>query len=184
MQVKFFKVEVLPDILEPSSFYYVESGGYAEAYLTDNNGIAKAVGNTMFINDVVTRSILGVNDLQIVENIAQRDAMTALATKNLMILVIDATADITVVKGSALYAFSFEPQTTYKVSEYESLDVIVTWAMVHDKPYSTVEEIDDAVTKRHRHANKEVIDKWGVSASGVPTFDGRPVDAVWKTNNW
>jgi hypothetical protein len=50
--VKFFKVSVLPGVLEPDSFYYVENGQFAEAYLTDNQGVAKKVGNTEMIQSV------------------------------------------------------------------------------------------------------------------------------------
>jgi hypothetical protein len=52
LDVKFYKVTTLPVELEANSFYYVENGGYAEAYLTDNTGIAKKVGNTEMIEEV------------------------------------------------------------------------------------------------------------------------------------
>jgi hypothetical protein len=47
--VKFFKVDVLPTPLVANAFYYVENGQYAEAYLTDTNGVAKKVGNSQMI---------------------------------------------------------------------------------------------------------------------------------------
>lgn len=50
--VKFYKVTSLPPVLEANSFYYVENGNYAEAYLTDNVGVAKKVGNTQMIEEV------------------------------------------------------------------------------------------------------------------------------------
>lgn len=49
MYVKFFKVLTLPGTLLPNSFYYIENGQYAEAYLTDSNGVAKKVGNSQMI---------------------------------------------------------------------------------------------------------------------------------------
>lgn len=50
--VRFYKVNSLPPVLVPNSFYYVENGTYAEAYLTDSDGIAKKVGNTQMIQEV------------------------------------------------------------------------------------------------------------------------------------
>jgi hypothetical protein len=47
--VKFFKVTVLPTTLVANAFYYIENGEYAEAYLTDANGVAKKVGNSEMI---------------------------------------------------------------------------------------------------------------------------------------
>lgn len=50
--VRFYKVTSLPPVLVPNSFYYVENGSYAEAYLTDADGVAKKVGNTEMIQEV------------------------------------------------------------------------------------------------------------------------------------
>lgn len=184
MQVKFYKVSTLPQSPEPNSFYYIENGEYAEAYLTDNQGNAREIGNTTMTNDIVSRAVMGFNSVKIVANITERDILTAAATANNMILVIDATDDPTVETGSALYAYNYETTTTYKVSEYESLDMIIPWEMIQDKPYNSVEDIDDAVNRRHSHANKAVLDKWGESDTELPLYSGRNVDAMWKTNEW
>lgn len=50
--VQFFKVGALPGTLQPHSFYFVQNGAYAEAWLTDNFGVPKAVGNTDMITDI------------------------------------------------------------------------------------------------------------------------------------
>jgi hypothetical protein len=50
--VRFYKVTSLPVELVADSFYYVENGSYAEAYLTDENGVAKKIGNTIMIQEV------------------------------------------------------------------------------------------------------------------------------------
>jgi len=57
-EVKFYKVTSLPQVLVANSFYYVENGNYAEAYLTDDTGVAKKVGNTVMIQEV-TQTIDG-----------------------------------------------------------------------------------------------------------------------------
>lgn len=45
-----------------------------------------------------------------------------------------------------------------KIAESESLDVVVNWDSIQNKPSSTVADIDDAVTKKHEHSNKAVLD--------------------------
>lgn len=50
--VKFYKVTQLPAQLTPNSFYYVENGEYAEAYLTDDIGTAKKIGNSEMIEQL------------------------------------------------------------------------------------------------------------------------------------
>jgi hypothetical protein len=50
--VKFFKVSTIPTTPLPNSFYYVENGEYAEAYLTDASGVLKKVGNSEMIENL------------------------------------------------------------------------------------------------------------------------------------
>lgn len=54
--VKFYKVTSLPAQLDGDAFYYVENGGYAEAYLTDTLGNPKKIGNTEMI-EALTQNI-------------------------------------------------------------------------------------------------------------------------------
>lgn len=75
--------------------------------------------------------------------------------------VIDATGDSTVTTGAALYIW--DNIEWKKVSEVESLDVVLDWADIQNKPTSSVTDIDDAVTKKHIHTNKDtVLDKLSV----------------------
>ena len=50
--VSFYKVDALPATLVANAFYYVENGSYAEAYLTDINGVPKKIGNTQMIEEL------------------------------------------------------------------------------------------------------------------------------------
>lgn len=50
--IKFYKVTVLPETLTPNSFYYIENGEYVEAYLTDDAGVAKNLGNSSMIEEL------------------------------------------------------------------------------------------------------------------------------------
>lgn len=187
MQVKFYKVGTLPSVLESDSFYYVENVNYAESYLTDSSGVAKSIGNSTMINALIAEALAGWSGdaaaLNIVPDIAARDAITSTATNNLMILVIDATGDSTVGVGSALYAFDFTTHTTYKLAEYESMDVVVQWDSIEGKPTSTPAQIDSAVSLAHTHANKTVLDKLTESGGNL-MYDNKSINPEWSTSNW
>lgn len=183
--VKFFKVTTLPVTLVADAFYYVENGTYAESYLTDNEGQARSIGNSAMINALagaaITAALVDYNALQIADTIAARDLLPR--GRNFLVLVIDATADTTVTTGSALYAYRESDDSFLKVSEYESLDVVIQWANIQGKPTSSPAHIDEAVTLRHTHANKAQLDKIGEDAEGL-TYDGQPVASRWATLNW
>lgn len=94
-----------------------------------------------------------------------------------LVMVVDASADPTVEAGWAIYRrlVNASDLTTLeswqKIAEKESLDVVVSWDNLKDKPTSTVSQIDAAVANAHTHANKAVLDKLG-ETDGVLTFDG------------
>lgn len=185
--IKFYKVNTLPGTLEGDAFYYVSNGDIAESYLTNSAGIAKSVGNSAMINALIQEALDGLavqgNAIEIATNIAARDALIAAATSNLLILVVDATGDTSVGTGSALYAFSFSAQTTYKVAEYESMDVILQWTSIVGRPTSSAAQIDSAVSQAHAHTNKVVIDALS-DVAGQLQYKGAPLTTNWTTQNW
>jgi len=186
-QVKFYKVTTLPGSLEPNAFYYVENGAYAESYLTNSTGVAKAVGNTSMINALINAALANwsgaASTVSIVADITARDALIATLDANAMILVVDATGDATVTAGSALYAYAADTETIYKIAEYESMDVVLQWSDLQGGPTSTPAQIDNAVSMAHSHANKATLDELGEDAEGL-TFKGQGVSSRWATNNW
>lgn len=54
--LNFYKVTVLPTVLEPDTFYFVANGDYAESYVTDNVGVAKKIGNSAMI-ETLTQNV-------------------------------------------------------------------------------------------------------------------------------
>ena len=181
MEVRFHKVTTLPGSLEANAFYLVENGDYAEFYVTDSSGDGKMVGNTAMIEAILA----GVGGgLQIVDDIDARDALTP--TSNIFVLVKDATDDVTVASGAALYVWDNTAEEWVKVMEYESMDVTVAWSSITGKPSSSVSDIDDAVAKKHNHPNLATLN--GLSDSGgVLQYGGNPVDSRetdWATVNW
>lgn len=187
MKLKFFAVTALPSTLESDAFYYVENGTFAESYITSKTGVAKTVGNSAMINSLIATAMAGwtgeTSQVQIAANIPALAALESTAEVNLMVLVVDASADATVSSGSALYAYDFATSTRYKLAEYESMDVVMRWADLQDKPTSTVAQIDDTVNKAHAHNNKAVLDELGDVADEL-TYKGVSIGANWTTKNW
>lgn len=186
-EINWHRVPTLPAVLEPGSFYYVENGNYAEAYLTDLSGVAKSIGNTSMINALVAQALAnwsgGSSTVEIVPDIAARDALILTLEANAMILVVDATDDPTVDLGSALYAYDFTSETTYKIAEYESMDIVLEWSAIVGGPTSSPAQIDNAVSIAHTHANKAVLDKF-TEEGGLPRYAGKPIQSEWATESW
>lgn len=185
--IKFHKVTAMPGTPEANALYFVVNGAFCEAYLTDAAGTAKSLGNSAMINAVagaaVTAALADYNLVEIVADIPARNAFVAGKTRNLMLLVQDAIGDATVSSGAALYAWRESDASFIKLAEYEAMDVALTWAALSGKPASSPASIDDAVGKRHAHANAATLDKIG-ETGGVMTFDGAAIGANWHTENW
>lgn len=181
--VKFFKVSSLPSSLQADAFYFVGNGDYAESYVTNSAGIAKAIGNTAMINALIDAKLSDFNALQIVATIADRNSFVVGVQRNLLILVTDATGDSTVSTGAALYSWNEATSTFAKLTEYESLDMVIDWSDIQNRPLSSVADIDDAVAKKHTHTNKTTLDKFTEDAEG-PLFNGSPIAHRWSSVNW
>ncbi len=108
-------------------------------------------------------AIAGKAPVTIVPDITARDAQANVVTGTLT-WVQDATSDSSVGSGAAAYLAMVNggSVTWTKVAEAESMDIVFDWANIQNKPTSAVADIDDAVTKRHEHTNKDVLD--GISA--------------------
>lgn len=180
-KTKFFKLTSLPGILQSNSFYFIENGTVAESYITDENGVAKAIGNTAMINSLINQAIASSNSFEIVATISARNALTL--NRNTMVLVTDATGDTTVGSGSALYVWNNANSSWSKVAEYENMDVVLNWGNIQGKPNSTPASIDLAVTNSHTHSNKVQLDKIGEDVDGDVTYNGNSI-MKWAENNW
>lgn len=114
------------------------------------------------------------------------DAMEAITEKytGLRVFVLDATDDETVEKGGAEYVFN--GTEFVKISEVESMDLVLSWSNLLDKPVSSVQAIDAAVAKAE-HVNRESLDKIVVAEDKTLVIDGQKVieDTVTsKVQTW
>lgn len=149
-KIKFFKETALPGSPVANALYLISKTingvSAAELYVTNSTGgagSARQVSTQALVEAIIglqkgansglatldsggkipvaqLPSGIGI-DFEIVDDIAARNALSP--TKNILCLVLDASADSTVNTGSALYAYELTASTWHKVSEYESLDL-------------------------------------------------------------
>lgn len=185
---KSFQLQALPGTLEANAVYYIEAanGNDAEAYITDSTGALHNIGNTAMItaiaNGLIASALASENHVEVFNDIALRDAATL--TTNALVVVKDASADPTVTSGAALYIYESGPDTFDKLSEFESLDLVLDWSSIQNGPTSPVAQIDDAVAKRHTHANKADLDTMSFDAQDCLLRNGQPVLAPWSGADW
>jgi hypothetical protein len=97
-----------------------------------------------------------VKEIKVVNTIADRNAITD-KFQGLRVHVVDATGDTTVSSGWAEYLCD-GTLNWVKTGEKESIDIVLKWANLIDRPTSVVSSIDDAVVKKHVHSNQLVLD--------------------------
>jgi hypothetical protein len=180
------KVTALPGTLIANSIYYVAPAArpdYVEVYMTGSDpAVVKRVVNTVDVQAMIDAAVSGLGGLSIVADISARNALNP--TSNVMVVVLDASADATVNAGSALYAYQLATTSWIKLSEYESLDVTLEWTNIVGRPSSSAAQIDAAVANNHTHANLTQLNQIGQDADGDLTYGGNPVRISWDTLAW
>jgi len=180
-----YKETTLPGTLQAHSIYLiapVARPDFVEMYVTGASAsTVKRVIDSAQVQSMIDSAVAGMNTLEVVANIAARNALTP--TKNIQVLVLDATGDATVSSGAATYVYRFSTSSWIKISEAESQDVVLQWSSIQNKPTSSVADIDDAVTKKHSHANKTELDKVGESG-GYFTYNGSKPVIDWTSSAW
>lgn len=183
------KETALPGVLQANAMYLIappSKPDYVEIYITDKNGtVAKRIPTTDDIQSLInaaTGAIDPGSKLEIVANITARDLLAP--TGNITVVVLDATDDPNVATGAATYVYELSTTTWHKISEAESMDLVLDWVNVTNKPNSSVADIDDAVSKRHSHSNLTQLNKIDQDAEGNFTYGGVAPKAALETNNW
>jgi hypothetical protein len=184
--VKIFKTTTLPVTLEGHSIYLVAPVGkpnHVEIFVTSADASSvKRVVNIDDITSMINTAISNSNALEIVDNIAARNALSP--TSNKFVLVLDATGDATVAVGAATYVWRSSASTWIKLTEHESLDVTLEWAAIQNKPASAVGDIDLAVAQRHTHANFTELNKVGENVAGDFQYAGDYPRARLEVADW
>lgn len=183
--IKMYRETTLPGTLQPYSIYYIAPASkpnYVEIYVTNSTGVARRVINEDDINTLVSNAITAANEIIIVADIAARNALNP--TKVMYVFVENATADPTVTSGGATYIYKLSTSSWIKISEAESLDVVLNWNNIVGKPSSSPAQIDAAVANSHTHTNKTQLDKVGEDAGGNFTYNGNIPYTKWETTTW
>lgn len=185
-QFKIYRETALPGSLQPYAIYLIAPAAkpdYVEMYVTDASGTAtRRIPTDADIQAMINAAVASANAIQVVADIAARDALAP--TGSWQVFVRDATGDPSVSAGGAMYLWDTVNTVWVKTAETESLDLSLDWADLTGKPASTPANIDDAVTKRHTHANKTELDKIGEDGNGDLTYGGQPVATQWNSTGW
>ena len=179
---KLTAVPTLP--CDPNAFFVVgptNKPNYIEIYVSNNAGTAlRRLLTDTDIQGLIDTSISGLaGEMPIVADITARNALTL--TKNTQVLVLDATGDATVQSGAATYLYRVSTTSWIKLSEAESMDLVLQWANIQGKPTSSAAAIDTAVTNSHVHnGNLTQLDKIGENASGLLTYNNSLPKIAWE----
>ena len=183
---KIFKETALPGTLQPHAIYLIAPAArpdFVEMYVTGAVATTvKRVIDAAHVQSMINASLSGLGGVEVVANIAARNALTP--ASNIQVLVLDATGDATVASGAATYVYRLSNTTWYKISEAESLDVVLAWASITGRPSSAPAAIDAAVANAHTHANKTQLDKVGEDGNGDLTYNAALPKTGWNSVGW
>ena len=184
--IKIHKTTTLPGTLEGHSIYLVAPAAkpnYVEMYVT--NADATAVRRVITEQDVInliSASGSAGSSIQIVSDIAARNTLTP--ANGQLVYVLDATGDPTVASGAASYIWKASTSEWIKLTEFESMDVVVRWSNIQGAPTSSPSAIDAAVANSHTHANMTELNKIGEDSNGNFTYNGQPPRARLEVAGW
>ena len=183
-QLRIERVVSLPNPLTASTMYIVRASDAAltEIVMTGNDGTeVRHILNKQDVSTMIADAVGSLTNIVVVQDIAARDALEPTATT--IALVLDATGDVTVNAGAALYLYDPAQTLWIKVAEYESLDLSLNWDNIVDGPTSSPAQIDAAVGNSHTHSNKSVLDALGDS-EGALTYNGEIISAQIASAEW
>jgi hypothetical protein len=179
------KLTAVPSLpCDPNAVFFVAptlKPNYVEIYVSNNAGTAlKRLLTDADIQALIDASISGLaGEMPIVADIAARNALSP--TKNTQVLVLDATGDSTVASGAATYLYRVSTTSWIKLSEAESLDLILQWANIQGKPTSSPSAIDTAVGNSHVHnSNLTQLNKIGENADALFTYNNALPKIGWE----
>jgi hypothetical protein len=185
--LNFYKVTALPGTLEANAVYAVSvasNPNLVELFVVNSAGTAaRHVLNETDVAGMISSAMSGGNQLTIVADITARNAMLPLTSAK-WVYVINATGDTTVAAGGATYLYNPGTTSWVKASEAESMDIVLQWSNIVGRPSSVVADIDDAVARRHSHANATQLAKIGEDGTGSMTYNGTAVGANWANAAW
>lgn len=178
------KVTAVPASFEANDVYFVRSSANSELleiYVANNTGDAlRRIITTDDVAAQISAAIAATDSTVVVNDISERDALDIRGE----VIVVDATGDSTVGSGGAKYYANTAGDAWVKLSETESMDVVLAWSSITGGPASSPALIDAAVTASHVHPNKTEIDKIGQDSEGNLTYAGELPASGWTAEDW
>jgi len=204
------ELEFLPDVIEPSIFYYIKSQNdpYPLIYFSNS------VGNEFYrlIDKPTKRNIIAtiIKDFEtiiVVDTFAARDAILPTLIKNTAIMVLnteqgnickhkyhhassckyngkhDDDCDEDAFESVAIFTYDSKSKKLKLIHEFQLLDVSLEWHMVKNKLINCINDIDSAISKRHNHHNIVQLNKIYENEDGI-TFDGMNVKVYLDVATW
>ncbi len=124
--------------------------------------------------NTLERALAANTTTRFADTVAARDALTGMIPGD-CVFVVDATGDPSVARGSATYIWM--PGLTWrKLSEDESMYVVLSWDRLEGRPQSTVTDIDLAVARQHTHANKTELNALSDDGAGNLLYKGKRIN--------
>lgn len=176
----------LPVGTEPNTLYLIAKEDRPDlplsAYVTDKENQLR----TLFSMDVVDEAIRGAVEegvntrllSKVVADLTERDALE-LASDALVLVRNNDYVPGAQQQGPMCYFFVHETREWFPIAGGSG--GVASWETIYGKPVSSVASIDEAVTQRHTHGNKEVLDQIGETNDGRLTYKGAPLGNVWLT---
>jgi len=130
--MEIIKVLSLPATLAPNTIYATRDGE-SGSILHLTNRLGSVVFSTPSLAVIDSRVASVTGGIVVYPTYAAMTGATA-PTTNVMIHVIDATGDTTVLDGGATYLYVVATTSYVKISEFESMDLILTWENILNKP--------------------------------------------------
>lgn len=182
--LSFAKVSALPATLEPNTVYMLPGATTGELnwYITDNVGSeVRRAPTSVDAQTMLSQAVATLNEVTVVSDIAARNALSTSSSKT--VLVLDASGDPTVASGSATYFLDASTDQFHKVSESESMDLLLSWDTLVNGVLSTALEVDDAVAQRHGHYDLAALNQITVVADQL-FFGGNVLNGSIGVAQW
>lgn len=173
-----YKVNNLPETLNPDSLYVIRKSEYhkAELVFTSSSGEVLPVIDTEAVQTLIADAVSKTSSINMFDNIEERNAAQFMGDAS--VYVVDASDDPQVGDGPALYF--------YKKSTNEFTLILcakhTSWGEILNGPQSTPAQIDAAVQNAHVHENTEIINELGDDGNGQLTYKGALISGFVLVN--
>jgi hypothetical protein len=153
--------------------------------ITASNALGTATSASMS-RKILNKRIYGTDrqlSFRVVADITERDLLANTQLKDTIVMVNDASDDLTVDAGKAAYFWNQTTDVFDKVFDSNQMDAEADYADLMDSPASDVLDIDGLVTSDHPHAN----DLGGLSESvdGFMTYNNKTLGKIQLiANEW